>query len=63
MSNVDELKRELEFLIYNTTDMEAIERKTQELQEAREDAEVLEEGRVEHMVHMEEEDLEGYEDR
>ena len=63
MSNVDELKSELEFLIYNTTDMEAIERKTQELQEAREDADVLEEGRVEHMVHMEEEDREGYEDR
>jgi hypothetical protein len=63
MSNVNELKSELEFLIYNTTDMEAIERKTQELQEAREDAEVLEEGRVEHMVHMEEEDREGYEDR
>ena len=40
MSNVDELKRELEFLIYNTTDMEAIERKTQELQEAREAEEV-----------------------
>ena len=36
MSNVDELKRELEFLIYYTTDMEAIESKTQELQEARE---------------------------
>ena len=63
MSNVNELKSELEFLIYNTTDMEAIERKTQELQEAREDAEVLEEGRVEHMVHMEEEDREGYENR
>ena len=63
MSNVDELKRELEFLIYYTTDMKAIERKTQELQEAREDADVLEEGRVEHMVHMEEEDREGYENR
>ena len=63
MSNVNELKSELEFLIYNTTDMEAIERKTQELQEAREDADVLEEGRVEHMVHMEEEDREGYENR
>ena len=36
MSDVDELKRELEFMIYYTTDMEAIERKTQELQEARE---------------------------
>jgi hypothetical protein len=63
MSNVNELKRELEFLIYYTTDMKAIERKTQELQEAREDADVLEEGRVEHMVHMEEEYREGYEDR
>ena len=63
MSNVNELKSELEFLIYNTTDMEAIERKTQELQEAREEAEALEEGRVEHMVHMEEEDREGYDNR
>jgi hypothetical protein len=35
-SRTDELKRELEFLIYYTTDMEAIESKTQELQEARE---------------------------
>ena len=40
MSNVEELKRELEFLIYYTTDMEAIERKTKELQEAREAEEV-----------------------
>ena len=39
-SRTDELKRELEFLIYYTTDMEAIERKTQELQEAREAEEV-----------------------
>jgi hypothetical protein len=30
---------------------------------AREEAEALEEGRVEHMVHMEEEYREGYEDR
>ena len=32
-------------------------------EEAKEDRIVAEEGRVEHMVHMEEEDREGYEDR
>ena len=33
------------------------------VEQRQEVADVLEEGRVEHMVHMEEEDREGYEDR
>ena len=44
-------------------DEEDDEDEDDEDEEAKEDRIVAEEGRVEHMVHMEEEDREGYEDR